>query len=149
MNLVRWNPLQELGDMSDRLNRLLKREDPRRSSDKEMITVADWVPSVDISETADEYQIKAELPEVKKEDVQVLLENGVLTLQGERKEDRDTTGRKFHRIEGSYGRFVRRFALSNVVDDTKVKAELKDGVLHLRLPKSEKARPKAIDVKVA
>jgi HSP20 family protein len=114
-----------------------------------MITVADWVPPVDISETDGEYHITAELPEIKKEDVTVTLENGVLTLQGERKQEEEENGRKNHRIERSYGRFVRSFTFSDVVDDTKVRAELKDGVLHLHLPKSEKAKPKAIDITVA
>jgi len=149
MNLVRWNPLRELEEMSDQLNRFFSRQDTQRSNGKEIMTVADWTPSVDISETEVEFHIEAELPEVKKEDVQVTLDNGVLTLQGERKEEREEKGRKVHRIERSYGRFVRSFALPDLVDTAKVKAEFKDGILHLHLPKSEKARPKAIEVKVA
>ena len=149
MNLVRWNPLRELEEMSDQLNRFFSRQDTQRSNGKEIMTVADWTPSVDITETEEEFHIKAELPEVKKEDVQVTLDNGVLTLQGERKEEREEKGRKVHRIERSYGRFVRSFALPDLVDTAKVKAEFKDGILHLHLPKSEKARPKAIEVKVA
>lgn len=149
MNLVRWDPFRELEEMSDRLNRFFARTDARRTNGKEMMTVADWTPSVDISEADEEFQIKAELPGVKKDDVKVTLDNGVLTLQGERKEEREEKGRKFHRIERSYGQFIRSFTLPDVVDDTKVKAEFKDGVLHLRLAKSEKAKPKAIEVKVA
>jgi HSP20 family protein len=135
--------------MSDQLNRFFSRQDTQRSNGKEIMTVAEWTPSVDISETEDEFHIKAELPEVKKEDVQVTLDNGVLILQGERKEEREEKGRKVHRIERSYGRFVRSFALPDLVDTAKVKAEFKDGILHLHLPKSEKARPKAIEVKLA
>ena len=149
MNLVRWNPLRELEEMSDRLNRFLTRQDTQGSNGREMMMVADWSPSVDISETEEAFHIAAELPEVKKDDVKVTLENGVLTLQGERKEEREEKGRKIHRIERSYGRFVRSFTLPDLVDDTKVKAEFKNGVLHLHLPKSEKAKPKAIEVKVA
>ncbi|MBA5866816.1 MAG: Hsp20 family protein [Nitrospira sp. CR1.3] len=149
MNLVRWNPLRELEEMSERLNRVIARQDTRGSNGKEVMTVADWVPSVDISETDEAFHIAAELPEVKKEDVKVTLENGVLTLQGERKEEREEKGRKIHRTERSYGQFVRSFTLPDGVDDTKVKAEFKEGVLHLHLPKSEKAKPKAIEVKVA
>lgn len=148
MNLVRWDPFRELEEMSDRLNRLVARQDARQSNGKEMLTVADWAPSVDISETEEEFQIKAELPEVKKEDVKVTLESGVLTLQGERKYEREEKGRKIHRVERSYGQFVRSFALPDFVDETKVKAEFKDGVLSLHLPKSERAKPKAIEVKV-
>jgi HSP20 family protein len=113
------------------------------------MVVADWTPSVDISETEGEYQIKAEIPDVKKEDVKVTLEDGVLTIQGERKYEKEEKGKKYHRIERSYGSFVRTFSLPDVIDEEKVKAEFKDGVLNLHLPKSEKAKPKAIDVKVA
>jgi HSP20 family protein len=110
--------------------------------------VADWVPSVDVSETNGEYQIKAEIPDVKKEDVKVTLEDGVLTIQGERKQEKEDKGKKYHRVERTYGSFVRSFTLPDLVDEEKVKAEFKDGILKLQLPKSEKARPKAIEVKV-
>ncbi|OGW64469.1 MAG: heat-shock protein Hsp20 [Nitrospirae bacterium RIFCSPLOWO2_02_FULL_62_14] len=120
-----------------------------RSTDgKEAITVADWIPTVDIAETDAEYQIKAELPEVKKEDVKVTVEDGELTISGERRHETEEKGKKYHRVERSYGSFVRSFTLPDHVDDAKVKAEYKDGVLHLHLPKSEKAKPKAIDVKI-
>jgi HSP20 family protein len=112
------------------------------------MTVADWVPSVDVSETEGEYQIKAELPEVKKEDVKVTVEDGVLTIQGERKHEKEEKGKKYHRVERSYGSFVRSFTLPDLVDEEKVKAEFKDGVLNVQLPKSEKAKPKAIEVAV-
>jgi HSP20 family protein len=116
---------------------------------KEALTVADWTPTVDISETDGEYLIKAELPEVKKEDVKVTLEDGVLTLTGERRQEKEEKTTKYHRVERSYGSFVRSFSLPELVDETKVKAEYKDGVLSLHLPKSEKAKPRAIEVKVA
>jgi len=86
---------------------------------------------------------------VKKEDVKVTLEDGVLTIQGERRHEKEEKGKKYHRMERSYGSFVRTFSLPDVIDDDKVKAEFKDGVLNLYLPKSEKAKPKAIEVKVA
>ncbi len=149
MALVRWDPFRELEEVSDRLNRMFARPATRSSNGKETMIVADWAPSVDISETESEYQIKAEIPDVKKEDVKVTLEDGVLTIQGERKHEKEEKGKKYHRIERSYGSFVRTFSLPDVIDDDKVKAEFKDGVLNLHLPKSEKAKPKAIDVKVA
>ncbi|TAJ25221.1 MAG: Hsp20/alpha crystallin family protein [Nitrospirae bacterium] len=121
----------------------------QRDSGKEALTIADWVPTVDISETETEYLIKAELPEIKKEDVKVTLADGVLTIQGERKQEKEEKGKKYHRVERSYGRFVRSFALPDYVDDAKVTAEFKDGVLSLHLPKAEKAKPKAIEVKVS
>jgi HSP20 family protein len=149
MALVRWDPFRELEEVSDRLNRMFARPAARTSNGKETMIVADWTPSVDISETESEYQIKAEIPDVKKEDVKVTVEDGVLTIQGERKQEKEEKGKKFHRIERAYGSFVRTFSLPDVIEEEKVKAEFKDGVLNLHLPKSEKAKPKAIEVKVA
>jgi HSP20 family protein len=135
--------------MSDRLNRMFSRPSLGAKNGKEALTVADWTPTVDISETDGEYLIKAELPEVKKEDVKVTLEDGVLTLTGERRQEKEEKHTKYHRVERSYGSFVRSFSLPELVDETNVKAEYKDGVLSLHLPKSEKAKPRAIEVKVA
>ena len=154
MNLVRWDPFRELEDMGDRLNRVfagLGRPGLARvpEAGREALTVPEWSPMVDITETDEEYLIKAEIPEVKKEDVKVSVENGVLTLQGERKQEKEEKGKKFHRIERYYGSFMRTFAVPDNVDETKVKAEFKDGVLNVHLPKTEKAKPKAIEVKVA
>lgn len=148
MTLVRWDPFRELEEMSERLNRVFARPSARTNG-KENMTVADWTPSVDISETDAEYVIKAELPEVKKEDVKVTVENGVLTLQGERRHEKEEKGKRYHRIERSYGSFVRSFAIPETVDEGGVKAEYKDGMLNLHLPKSERVKPKAIEVKVA
>jgi HSP20 family protein len=148
MTLVRWDPFRELEDMTERLNRVFARP-AVRAGGKEALAVADWIPTVDISESDAEYLIKAELPEVKKENVKVTVEDGVLTLQGERRQEKEEKGRKYHRVERSYGSFVRSFTLPESVDEGAVKAEYKDGVLNLHLPKTEKVKPKAIDVKVA
>jgi HSP20 family protein len=145
--LMRWDPFRELEEVSDRLNRMFARPSTRTNGNETM-TVADWTPTVDISETDGEYQIKAEIPDVKKEDVKVTVEDGVLTIQGERKQEKEEKGKRYHRIERSYGSFVRSFSLPDVIDEEKVKAEFKDGVISLHLPKSEKAKPKAIEVKV-
>jgi len=135
--------------MSERLNRVFARPAARTTGGKEHLTVADWMPTVDISETDHAYVIKAELPEVKREDVKVRVEEGVLTLSGERRQEKEEKGKKYHRVERSYGSFVRSFALPESVDENGVQAEYKDGVLSLHLPKAEKAKPKAIEVKVA
>ena len=95
------------------------------------------------------YVIKADLPEVKKDDVKVEFEDGVLTVEGERKQEREEKGKKFHKIEREYGKFVRRFALPTEVDAATLSAEFKDGVLNVHLPKSSNGKPKAISVKVA
>ena len=146
--LMRCDPFRELEDMSDRLIRIFARP-AVRTNGKETLTVADWSPTVDISETDGEYLIKAELPEVKKDDVKVTLEDGILTIQGERRREKDEKTTKYHRVERSYGSFVRSFSLPDQVDENGVKAEYRDGMLNLRIPKSEKAKPRAIEVKVA
>jgi HSP20 family protein len=145
---ARWDPFKEMEEISDRFNRLFGRLPARRESGREALTVADWAPTVDISEDEKEYLIKAEIPEVDKKDVKVMLQDGVLTLQGERKQEKEEEGRKFHRIERSYGTFVRAFTLPEEVAEDKLKAEFKDGMLLVHLPKSERAKPKAIEVKV-
>lgn len=150
MNIVKWDPFRELEDMSARLNRIFSRAPARAESDNEMLTVADWSPSVDISETDVAYVIKGEIPGVKKEDVRVTLQNGMLTIQGERKQEKEEKGKKYHRIECSYGSFMRSFRVPDDADENKVKAEFKDGILNITLSKSEKAKGKnkAIDVEV-
>jgi len=147
MSLVRWDPFRELEEVSERLNRLFGRP-PIRDAE-EAVVLADWAPVVDIQESDKEYLVKAELPEVKKEDVKVSLESGMLSLQGERRYEKEEKNTKFHRVERSYGHFLRRFAVPDGVDDKKIHAEFKDGVLNVHLPKSETAKPKAVDVKVA
>jgi len=148
MNLVRWDPFRELEEMSDRLNHMFSRPTMWHEGGKETMKVADWKPAVDISETGKEYIINIELPEVKKEDVKVTFQEGVLLIHGERRQEKEEKGKKYHRLERSYGSFVRSFVVPDAVDEAKVTAEFKDGMLNLHLPKSEKARPKSIDVKV-
>ena len=112
------------------------------------MTVAEWAPLVDISEDDKEYLIKAELPEVKKEDMKVTVQNEVLTITGERKFEKEEKDKKYHRVERAYGSFTRSFTLPAEVDPAKVEAEVKDGLLTVHLVKSEKATPKSIEVKI-
>jgi HSP20 family protein len=154
MNIMRWDPFRELEEMGERFNRTFggygKRMLPRMpEAGREALTVPDWAPMVDISETNDEYLVKAEVPEVKKEEVRVRVEDGVLAIEGERKQEKEEKGKKFHRVERYYGTFLRTFSVPENVDEKKVRAEFKDGVLIVHLPKSEMAKPKAIEVKVA
>ncbi|MBI3478991.1 MAG: Hsp20/alpha crystallin family protein [Nitrosomonadales bacterium] len=149
MNLVKWDPFRELEDVTDRLNRIFGRSAIRTETSPKMLGMADWSPSVDISETDTEYLIKGEIPGVKKEDVKVTLEGGMLTLQGERKMEKEEKGKKFHRVECSYGSFMRSFRVPEDADESKVKAEFKDGMISVTLPKTAKAAtPKAINVTV-
>jgi len=148
--LTRWDPLKEMEELQNRLSGLLRRESAgRQNGGQESITVAEWVPLVDITEDDKEYLIKAELPEVRKEDVKVAVENGLLTISGERRAEKEEKNRKYHRIERAYGSFERSFIVPDDADADKVNAEFKDGVLKVHLSKSEKAKPKQIEVKVA
>jgi HSP20 family protein len=147
--LTRWNPFKELEELENRLSTFFGRAPARRqNAEQESMTVAEWAPLVDITEDDKEYLIKAELPEVKKEDVKVTVENGVLNITGERKFEKEEKGKKYHRVERAYGSFVRSFTLPDDADASKVNAEFKDGVLKVHLAKSESAKPKQIEVKV-
>lgn len=143
--LTRWEPM-ELADVENRLSRFFGR---RTTNGREDITIADWEPLADITEDDKEYVIKAELPDVKKEDVKVTVENGVLTIAGERKFEKEETKKKYHRVERAYGSFVRSFALPDLAEGDRIKAEFKNGMLMVHVPKSEKARTKQIEVKVS
>jgi len=145
---TRWDPFKELEEISDRFNRIFGRMPTYRPFGREALTVADWVPTVDISEDDQEYVIKAEVPAVEKKDVKISVEEGVLTIQGERKQEKEEKGKKFHRVESSYGSFVRSFTLPENVAEDKLRAEFKDGVLLVHLPKGEKPKAKAVEVKV-
>ena len=144
-----WNPLRDLEEMQDRVLRSFGLGNNRRIPEgQQSLTTAEWAPSVDISEDDQEYLIKAEVPEVNKEDVKVTVENGVLTIKGERKFEKEEKNKKFHRIERSYGSFVRSFSIPDDADPTKVTADFKEGLLQVRLAKSEERKPKYIEVAV-
>jgi HSP20 family protein len=145
MNLVKFNPFRELEQIQERLNRLFA-ETPDRD---EMFGFAGFAPRVDIQETEKEFTVTADLPDMKREDIKVGLENGTLTIEGERKFEKEDQGKKFHRVERQYGRFVRRFAMPTEVEPAKVEAQYKDGVLKVTMPKSAAAVPQAVEVKVA
>ena len=149
MNLTKWDPFHELEDVTSRLNRIFGRTPARTETGDEMLAMADWMPSVDISETDTAYAIKGEIPGVKKEDVKVSIQDGMLTIQGERKMEKEEKGKKFHRVECSYGNFMRSFRVPDDADESGVKAEFKDGMLNITLPKSAKAKPRSINVAVS
>jgi len=147
--ITRWDPFRELDEMQTRLSALFGRAPVRKNGSKdEALAVAEWAPVVDIVEDENEYLIKAELPEVKKDDVKVTVQDDVLTISGERMFEKEEKGRKYHRMERAYGSFARSFTLPEDADGEKVAAEFKDGVLKVHLPKSEQAKPKSIEVKI-
>lgn len=148
--ITRWNPFKEMEDLQGRLSSLLGQAPARwNGSKEENMTVAQWAPLVDITEDDREYVIKAELPEVRKEDLKLTVENGTLNISGERTFEKEDKGLRYHRVERSYGSFVRSFVLPDDADASKVAAEFKDGVLRVRVQKHEKALPKSIEIKVA
>jgi HSP20 family protein len=143
-----WDPIRELEEMQSRLASLFGRRLPLPGSREEQFSLTEWTPPVDIAEDDKEYTIKAELPGVNKEDVKVTVEGGVLSITGERKSEKEEKDKKYHRIERSYGSFIRSFTLPEGTASDKIGAEFKDGILKLHLPKDEKAKPKAVDVKI-
>ena len=148
--VITWNPLREMDEAQNRFNPFFLAGFPNRMGSGEIhsLTVADWSPEVDISQDDHEYLLKADLPEMKKDDVRVTVEDGILCVSGERKSEKEDQKRKFHRIERSFGNFRRSFTLPEDADSTKVTAEFRDGVLKVHLPTTPIARSKAIDVKV-
>ena len=142
-----WDPFKELEVMENCLGVLFGRPGDRARQDDAM-RLTHWAPLVDITEDAKEYVIKAELPELKKEEVKVSVEDGVLSISGERRLEKEEKDRKYHRIERAYGSFSRSFTIPKGTHATKVTAEFTDGVLKVRLPKNNKAAPQAVEVKV-
>lgn len=148
--LTQWDPFRELENFSNQLATAMNRPTSARAGQRdEWLLSADWAPSVDILEDEKAYTIKADLPEVKKEDVKVTVENGVLVITGERHAETEEKGRRYRRIERSHGSFVRSFTVPEDADAAKVAAAFKDGLLIVTLPKSEQAKPRSIDVKVS
>ena len=145
---TRWNLLKDREDLESRLTSLLGTREVPGHGGKEALTVAQWSPLVDITEDEKEYLIKAELPDMKKEDVRLTVENEVLAITGERKFEKEEKGKTYHRIERAYGSFVRSFSLPEDADGSKVTADFKAGMLQVHLPKCEKTKPKAIEIKV-
>lgn len=149
MAIVRWEPFRDLVRLQERMNRLFDESyrTPAGNED-EWSLGGSWAPAVDIYEKDGNIVLKAELPGVEPKDVDIRIENNVLTLRGHRRFDDEVAKESFHRVERVYGSFSRSFTLPNVVDQEKVKAEYRDGVLHVTLPKKEEAKPKQISIAV-
>jgi HSP20 family protein len=152
MAIVRWEPFRDLMSLQDRMNRLFDesyRSTQRGGTDDEWALGGSWAPAVDIYEQGTDIVLKAELPGVDPKDVDIRLENNVLSLRGQRKLESEVKRENYHRVERSYGTFSRSFTLPTVVDQASIKAEFKDGLLRLTLPKREEAKPKQIQIHVA
>jgi HSP20 family protein len=146
MSLIKWQPFGDFDDAFSRLMPSMFSRFPRVSADNG--GKFEWAPSADISETDQEYLIRAELPAVKKEDVKVTLDQGMITIRGERKEDKETKEERFHRVESFRGAFSRSFSVPDNIDEKAIRADSKDGVLTVHLPKTRAATPKTVEVKV-
>jgi HSP20 family protein len=147
--ITTWNPYRELERLQDRVIRAMRLA-PAHSDEegKTLLTPSDWSPLVDITEDDKEYLISADLPQVSKDDVKVVVENGSLIIKGERKSETEHKDKKVHRIERTYGSFLRSFSLPDDADGNRITASFKDGVLRVSLPKCEEKKPKQIEVRV-
>lgn len=141
-----WNPFRELEEIRGRFDRLLGL--PRGAEEREELALGDWRPACNVSETENEYRVQAELPNIKKEDVRVTLEEGVLSISGERRAESEERGEKFHRREVSYGSFVRRFALPDDADPEKIEASFGEGMLRVVVPKNLQKATRARQIEV-
>jgi HSP20 family protein len=145
-NMTRWDPFRDFESFSNRLSQFFASPSIARRTDDGMI--AEWSPALDVEELEGEYLLKADLPAVTRENIKVGLESGVLTIEGERKCEKSETAKRVHRLEREYGKFMRCLAVPSDVDQQKISADCKDGVLTVHLPKSATAMPRNVDVKV-
>ena len=148
--ITRWDPFHELDELQHRLSTLFGRAPIKKTGERqEALRVAEWAPLVDITEDQKEYLIKAEIPEVKKDDVKINVQNDVLTISGERKYEKEEQDKKHHRIERAYGSFLRSFTIPEDADPEQISAEFQDGLLRVHLSKTTRSKPKSIEVKVS
>jgi HSP20 family protein len=145
--IARWDPFRGLSTLQDQVNRLFADTLFRGRSDESALTT--WAPAVDIYETENALVVKADLPDVSEKDLDIQVEDNILTIRGERKFERDVKEDNYLRVERAYGSFSRSFSLGNTVNTEAIKAEYRDGVLTLTIPKREEAKPKQVKVSVA
>jgi|SRR5690348_12599889 len=149
MSIIRWEPLRDLVFTHDHFNQLFNETFARAFGDQKEVSLRTWVPPVDICETEDSLVLKAELPGIKSDDVEIRVEDNTLYLKGERKFEKEVKDENFHQVERSYGSFSRSFSLPSSIDSDKVKAEYQNGILTLTMPKREEAKPKTIKIDVS
>lgn len=148
MAIVRWDPFQDLTSLQDRMNRIFEQTLSRFRGDREGLIAGAWAPAVDIYETPDAVVLKAELPGLSANDIDIQVRDNVLTLKGERRLEKEVKEENYLRMERVYGSFQRAFALPAVIQADKIRAVFKDGVLEVNIPKAEEAKPKQIKVEV-
>jgi HSP20 family protein len=146
MAVIKWDPFRDLNILQDRMNRLFEDTGRGIRRGEEPASTTIWSPAVDIYETEGEIVVQAELPGMDRKDISLNLENNVLTIRGDRQFKKETKEDNYHRIERSYGGFSRSFSIPTSVDEDKIRADYKDGVLRIALPKKEQAKPKQIQI---
>jgi len=146
MRVIKWEPFRDVDDVFDRFFAESMRRWPRVGAATQQ--PREWAPAADVSETDGEYLIKAELPEVRKEDVSITVQDGVLTLAGERKQEKFEEQEKVHRVERFYGSFARRFALPENADEQGIRAESRDGVIVIHIPKQRVVEPQPRQIQI-
>jgi len=146
MAILRFDPFRELVALQDRMNRMFEESVRSRGSEEGEFASGTWAPPVDIYETQDALLVKTELPEVKREEIDIRLENGVLTIRGQRKMNEELKNYQCYRMESQYGPFSRSFSLPRTVDPDKIQASYKDGVLSITIPKREETKARQIQI---
>ncbi len=150
MTIVKWRPFRDMVNFQEEMNRMFDRFYSHDSwDDQEELSRSTWHPAMDISENKDEFVISAELPGLVKKDIQITFTNGTLKIEGERKKDTEEKDVNYHRVERTYGKFCRTFQLPTIVQQDKISADFKEGILNIRLPKAEEVKPKEIEVKIS
>ena len=148
MPVAKWDPLRDLWTLQDRVNRLFQEGTARRSGQEEDLQAGQWAPAVDIFESAETIVLRADLPGVEQDDIELRLEDSTLILRGQRKRPGDVRPEDLHRAERPHGTFVRSFSLPSNVDQSGIRASQKNGVLEVVLPKKQESRAKAIRIEV-
>ncbi len=148
MSLVRWDPFSDFDSLFNRTMPRALASWPRLALGDDGEAKFEWAPSTDISETDKEYVVRADLPAVKKEDVKVTVDSGMLKIEGERKQKKDEKSERYHRVESYYGNFQRQFSLPENIDSSSIRCESQDGVLTVHIPKKTIEKPKQIEIKV-
>ena len=145
MAIIRWDPFRDLMTLREKMNRLFEDAFAARGEEKELVS-GTWTPSVDIYETENSLILTAEVPGLDEKDVEIKIEDNTLTLQGERKFEKETKEENYHRIERAYGSFYRSFTLPNYIDQDKIKAEHENGILKITMPKKVELKPRKVKI---
>lgn len=145
MAIIRWDPFRDMVTLREKMNRLFDDTVTARGEDKDMIT-SSWSPAVDIYETENELVLSAEVPGIDEKDIEIKIDDGTLSIRGERKFEKETKEENYHRIERAYGSFFRSFSLPNYIDQEGIRAEHEDGVLKIHMPKRAESKPKTVKI---